>query len=139
MAFSLASTNTVTVSCYHADVRPKGAWLERAAKVASIGETNPMAGEDAACLENGRNRCLRTVCLCERVKNTLSHWRCTLKDDSSYQSTFDAYIMSLYCVHSWCPGRPEKHTKSPGTGVTDSCELPFRCWEGTQDLWTSRQ
>ena len=29
----------------------------------------------------------------------------------------------------WWPGRPEEGITSPGTGVTDGCELPYGCWE----------
>lgn len=35
--------------------------------------------------------------------------------------------MFVYHVCSWCPWRLEG-TRSPGTGVLDSSELPFGCW-----------
>lgn len=31
-------------------------------------------------------------------------------------------------VHAWCPWRPEDGVRYPGTGVTDSCNRPWRCW-----------
>lgn len=38
----------------------------------------------------------------------------------------------LVCKHTaciQCPQRPEKGKRSPGTGVTDNCELPCGCWK----------
>ena len=35
----------------------------------------------------------------------------------------------VHCVQVWCPQRPEEGTRSPGTGVTDGCDLPYGCWE----------
>jgi hypothetical protein len=31
------------------------------------------------------------------------------------------------------PWRPEKVSEPPGTGVTDGCEPPGRCWEPNPD------
>ena len=37
--------------------------------------------------------------------------------------------LSMYHVCAWCLWWPEEGIGSPGTGVTDSCELPCGCWE----------
>jgi E3 ubiquitin-protein ligase NEDD4 len=37
--------------------------------------------------------------------------------------------MSVYHVHAWCPQKSEKAIRSPGTVVTDCCELPCGCWK----------
>lgn len=33
--------------------------------------------------------------------------------------------MLMFCLRACL----YKHVRSPGTGVTDSCELTYRCWE----------
>lgn len=35
----------------------------------------------------------------------------------------------VYCVQVWCLQRPEEGARSPGTGDTDGCDLPYECWE----------
>ena len=32
-------------------------------------------------------------------------------------------------VNHICPRKPEKGNRFPGTGVTDSCEIPCDCWK----------
>lgn len=45
--------------------------------------------------------------------------------------------MWVYRVHAWCPQRSENGVGSPGTKVTDSCEVPYGCWELTHVLCKS--
>ena len=35
----------------------------------------------------------------------------------------------MYYIGAWCPLRPDEGIGSPGTRVTDSCELPHGCWK----------
>ena len=37
--------------------------------------------------------------------------------------------MSRHHMQAWSTERPEESVRFPGMGVTDSCELPCRCWE----------
>lgn len=37
--------------------------------------------------------------------------------------------MSMYHMHAWCLWKQEKYVRSPGTKVTDGCELPSECRE----------
>lgn len=39
-----------------------------------------------------------------------------------------AYI-SVNNLLAWCPYSPEEGPRFPEIGVTDSCALPFGCWE----------
>lgn len=43
-----------------------------------------------------------------------------------------AYVY-MYCEQAWCLQRPEECVKPPGSGagsgVTETCEPPCRCWE----------
>jgi hypothetical protein len=41
----------------------------------------------------------------------------------------------MYVCHmcAWCSQRPEEGIRSPGTEVTDSCELPRGCWDFNLD------
>ena len=36
--------------------------------------------------------------------------------------------LSHLLVNFWYPQKPEEGAESPGTVVTDSCELPCECW-----------
>lgn len=38
---------------------------------------------------------------------------------------------AVYRMHVWCPQRPEESVASPGTVVTDGCELPRGCQQLT--------
>ena len=35
----------------------------------------------------------------------------------------------LFTIYAWCLQRPEEGAESSGTGITDTCELPYWCWE----------
>ena len=37
--------------------------------------------------------------------------------------------MSVHHKHAWCLQRPEEPARTPGTGVSDGCELAWGCWE----------
>lgn len=37
-------------------------------------------------------------------------------------------LLSVHCVHMWGPWKPKEGMGFPGTGVTDSYELPLGCW-----------
>lgn len=37
--------------------------------------------------------------------------------------------VSVYNLQAWCLWSPEEADRSPGTGLTDGCELPRGCWE----------
>ena len=37
--------------------------------------------------------------------------------------------MCVHHVHAWCQSWSEEGDGSPGTGVTNGCERPGRCWE----------
>ena len=43
------------------------------------------------------------------------------------------YSLWVFCLHvcvcTVCPQRSDESIRFPGTGVTDSCELPCGCWE----------
>lgn len=43
--------------------------------------------------------------------------------------------VSVLHANPWCSPRPEKGTRSPGTGITSGCELPYGSWDpGTKPL-----
>lgn len=50
-----------------------------------------------------------------------------------YMGTLPA-LLSVHCVHMWGPWKPKEGMGFPGTGVTDSYELP--CGAGNQ-TWSS--
>lgn len=53
-----------------------------------------------------------------------------------WMGVFPACILWTTCA--WCPQRPEEDIRSPVTGITGDCELPWRCWrcwELNQELW----
>lgn len=35
--------------------------------------------------------------------------------------------LPIHHMHAWCPQRPEEDAGSPGTGVTEDCELLCEC------------
>ena len=37
--------------------------------------------------------------------------------------------ISVYHLYVWCQWRPDEGTGSPGTGITDSCDLSCGCLE----------
>lgn len=37
--------------------------------------------------------------------------------------------MFVHHINTSFPWRPEQVARSPGTGITNGCELPCRCWE----------
>lgn len=39
------------------------------------------------------------------------------------------YVYRVYCMHAWCPQKPEEDTQFPWTGVRDVCEPTFEYWE----------
>ena len=39
------------------------------------------------------------------------------------------FVVVLYFMNNWGFAYMCKGVGSPETGVTDSCELPFKCWE----------
>lgn len=59
-----------------------------------------------------------------------------------YSNRFSISLKTLYLMcmkvlsrctfvyhNAWCLGRLEEDIRSPGTQVTDRCELLFHCWE----------
>lgn len=42
--------------------------------------------------------------------------------------------LSVCYIHAWWPQRSEEEVRSPGTGVADECELPWRCCSQTHGL-----
>lgn len=45
--------------------------------------------------------------------------------------------MAVYNVQAWCPRKPEKGSRSPGTGVADGLEPPL-CMLGTKPRSSGR-
>lgn len=47
--------------------------------------------------------------------------------------------INMHCICFWFPWRWEEGIGTPGTLVTDGCELPFRCWELNPGPWWEHQ